>query len=405
VTTTAVPLPTTGERSPADRRAWRGAIATAVFVGLFVVLRLALQGWDLNNFVLPGSMVTHGPSTPAELHPTQGTGYDGQYVYRLARDPLTHVATDFGSTLDRPSYRQERIGLPVVAWALSGLTGLSAMVTILLVNALAVVGIGWLAAGYAVRHDRSPMWGVLVAAGPGLLIALSRDLTEPLAIFAALAGLFLWEQRRWAWAAVAFVVAVLTRETTLAIPAGIGIWTVAQGVRGGRPALRERLPRVIALVVGPLAVLVAWQLWLTARWGSYPSDPDNAGLGVPLVGVLKSLTGGALPSLPADGTQRGMVGSWTVERFALLAFLIYVAVIVWRSRASGELKAAWGCATLVAVSVGSWLWDAQFFRAAAEAWTLGLLVIIARPGIRARYALECAGLVSVFVGSVYLHLS
>ena len=44
------------------------------------------------------------------------SGYDGAFVYRLALDPFTEQPVAHGITLDNPSYRQQRIVLPLVAW-------------------------------------------------------------------------------------------------------------------------------------------------------------------------------------------------------------------------------------------------------------------------------------------------
>ncbi len=85
----------------------RAAVATGFgAVAAFLTVRL-IQSDGPGGFVLAGSPEST-TSAPSELH-HYGTGYDGQFVYRLALDPFTRAVTAHGMTLDLPAYRQQRI--------------------------------------------------------------------------------------------------------------------------------------------------------------------------------------------------------------------------------------------------------------------------------------------------------
>src|SRR5437588_9577196 len=93
--------------------AWDGtgrlfALSAALAVAL-ALLALAAHDWDVSGFVTAGTDVTDPARSPRGLHVDPGPGYDGQYFYRLALDPLTDRRTDFGIILDDAAYRQQRI--------------------------------------------------------------------------------------------------------------------------------------------------------------------------------------------------------------------------------------------------------------------------------------------------------
>src|SRR5215218_7757175 len=300
-----------------DSPGWAAALTAAVVL-VFVVLRLAANGGDPSAFVVAGDRFVDPRTAPAELTVREdSSGYDGAFVYRLALDPFTDQRVARGMTLDNPAYRQQRIGLPVTAWLVAAATPLPLPLILILVNALALVGAGWFGARFAQAYGRHASLGVLVAISPGLLIGLARDLNEPLAWLGLLAGLWWWRSERYPLAVAAFSAAALTRETTLVVVAGVGVWQLVALVRGGRQELRRRLPRILWLLV-PLACALAWQGWLYGVWGRLPVLSGQGNIGVPPFRMVTSLldhdggwldTGRDAPRLgvrPAAGAGAGL---------------------------------------------------------------------------------------------------
>jgi hypothetical protein len=216
---------------------------------------------------------------------------------------------------------------------------------------------------------------VLLAVSPGVLIGLARDLNEPLAWLGLLAGLWWWREERYPLAVVAFSAAALTRETTLVVVAGIGVWQLVALVRGGRAELRRRGPRVLWLLV-PLACALAWQGWLYGVWGRLPVLSGQGNIGVPPFRMVTSLLdhdGGWLDT----GRDALLSHLWLAERLWLLAFLALVAWSLPRTRLPRGMRLGWVFALLLALAP-AWERDVQFFRAATEAIGVGLLVLLAR---------------------------
>jgi hypothetical protein len=365
---------------------------------LFVAARDLTHGGRLGAFALGSSVFVH-PGATADLPVHTGTnGYDGQFYYRLALNPLTHQATAFHITLDNPPYRQQRIGLPATAWFVREVFRAPTSLALVLVNVLALVAIGWTGAVWARQYGRSTWWGLALAASPALVMALARDLTEPLATAALLVGLLSWTRRRWWLASFAFTVAVLCRETALAVLLGMGVWCFVRLLRGGLVRRRTAAAQVVALCV-PAAVEVAWQFHVREVWGGkLPTLSGSNQLGFSLLRPARSFFFNAHSiGLSHQGILDGI---WLVERFLLLALLIVVASGLLRSAAPPELRLGWVFAALLALTV-AWNQDVEFVRAANEAIVVGQLLLLARGGRVARVAVTGVLGWSALVAVVY----
>jgi hypothetical protein len=158
--------------------------------------------------------------------PGETEGYDGQFAYQIARDPLG--ASCF---LDVPAYRYQRILYPMVARVLalvaSPLRGAGTERglipwTLIAVNWLALVaGTGFtesLLTGRGVSRWYALSYGLF----GGLMMAVRLDLTEPLAYALVQAAVLGYERGplRARSAAGALALAALAKETTLLVAAG-----------------------------------------------------------------------------------------------------------------------------------------------------------------------------------------
>ncbi len=279
-------------------RPWHvvGLIALA-----YIALILARYSGDPVKFALVGTRFD--PGLPG------GTwGYDGQFAYQIARDPLG--ASRF---LDVPAYRYQRILYPLTAWALAMVasplfalrTGGLVPWTLIAVNVLALVAGTWftedILAGRGVNRWYALSYGLF----GGLMMAVRLDLTEPLAFALAQAAVLSYERGRARGAAGLLALAALTKETTLLVAAGfllsfalsrrwrdlaewavivgapfaalqvflrvwLGAWGVGSGGAMGTPfewipyrglwslaAIDARALAIIALIVTPMALLPA----------------------------------------------------------------------------------------------------------------------------------------------------
>jgi len=369
-------------------------VALALVVG-FVLVRLVLAT-SVAGFTVAGDRFVDPALTPDRLPVTQESGgYDGQFVYRLALEPWTQQRTDYGITLDNPAYRQQRIATPALAWAVGLLPGVSTALALLLVNVAALTVAAAFAVRLAVALGRHPVAGLVLAVPAGMPISLGRDLTEPVAWAAVLAGLWYARQQRWPATAAALTVAVLARETSLVVVAGLvaaQLWRLlSRDPRGNR--------RALAWLAVPAVTAVTWQLVLLRVWGVLPvrSGGTTSFAGQPVLRVLDTLAAG----VPGPTVLTAVV---TAERIGVLALFGYAAVALATRRAgtTGGEAVAWALSVLMALAVAGWTSDVQFLRAANEAIGLSVLVALSDRRSRAgRWALLLAAAMTCGVALEY----
>jgi len=177
----------------------------SILLLLFVVLT---RGYSALDFVHLGAVW-------AKYGPAGSWGYDGQFYYQLARDPI-HAY----QYMDNAPYRYQRIFYPLVVAVFSlGLTPLIPYV-MLLVNGLAIVLSVEMLSRLLAKHQLSPWFSLPIGLYFGQAAALLFDTAEPFALFLVCAGFWFIVQRRLSLAALCMGLAALTRETSVIFAAG-----------------------------------------------------------------------------------------------------------------------------------------------------------------------------------------
>jgi hypothetical protein len=173
-------------------------IICATYVGAVLVH----ADGDPLAFALLGTRFSTGEAAGSE-------GYDGQFAYYIARDPLGAVAH-----LDVPGYRYQRILYPLLAHVLA--LGQAEWIpwTLIVIN-LAAIGLGtWAAELLLVDMGVSRWYALAYGLYGGQLLALRADLNEPLAMGLVVWAMVAWSgQRRWTATAL-FSAAMLSKETS-----------------------------------------------------------------------------------------------------------------------------------------------------------------------------------------------
>ena len=272
-------------RSPVWRRAVARWLADAwppllvVILGYLAVTIVVLRAFDYN----PTGPIRIGDMLPADRFWTEhtlvqpGVGYDGQWFFYLAHDPLLR-APNPETYLDLPAYRYARILYPALAWALA--LGQPAAVpwSLLAVNLLAVV-VGTLAAIDIVRQLGANRWlAVGYAFSPPVLFGVAASLAEPAALALVAAGVALALRGRHWPAGLAMTLAVLAREPSILVPFGFGLYALA--LLDWRRA---------AAYLAPLSVPILWHLSILLRLGALPSAQSPTNFGVPFGGAYYRL--------------------------------------------------------------------------------------------------------------------
>ena len=202
--------------------------AVAGLIATLAATAFTLARWQtwahgrISRFILVGRHFATPSQLPHGMPVAKTYGYDGQFFYRLAINPLNFHHTAYGITMDRP-YRYMRVGYPALTWLVS--LGQHTLVPVMLVavNIAAIGALGYLGALFAAEGGRHALAGLLMPGYFGLITSLSRDTAEPLAAVCLLAGLLAIRGRRPLLAAALLAYGALTRETVMVAVAAIAI--------------------------------------------------------------------------------------------------------------------------------------------------------------------------------------
>jgi len=237
-------------------------------------------------------------------------GHDGRYFWVLARDPLLLNANRDAEVIDRPVYRAQRIGYPLLAapWRVGGEYAL--VWGLLVTNLVAIALGGYLAALLALDVGAPARAGLAFALCPGVVAAVLLDASDAVALAALLAAMLALRRGRTGRATAAAAIAVLAKEPSI-LPL-VGLATLAPGLRR-----RDR----VAVVAVPAAVGAAWGLY--ERWRFDWAPTRVLELGRPFWGYVDAYRRGWRP-----------VGNWhdAVTALALFPLAAFVGWRWWRSR-------------------------------------------------------------------------
>jgi hypothetical protein len=348
-----------------NRRVISAVAITAMLYGVLIVGRLACHRWDASFFIIAGEAFCDPLRAPQKLRISTLRGYDGQFYYRLALDPFTNQRVEYGITIDSPPYRQQRILYPVLAHILAlGRIG-AVPWSMIVVNYLAVCGLAFNAARLAELCTLPALYGLVIPFFPGVLLALDRDLPDPLAISLMVCALYFLHARRVAFAACMLALAVLTRETVILLAGALFVHSSWRALRK-QSAWAESV-----LLMIPLATYAAWQLWIFARWGTFGPAAGSGNLQrVPLSAVILLVQ--------AVHSALGYQPLQLIELLFLGGMVVLAASVFIQSTVNPGVKLAWlfYLALVAFLSSAVWVEDWAFMRGCAELMVLGFIIVM-----------------------------
>jgi hypothetical protein len=289
------------------------ALAVYLVVGASVGTQVGRTG-DPAALIVPGQDFVAPALLPPDAHVFQGAGYDGQFFFYLAQDPLLTGKAAGRDDLTSPyvdhiAYRYQRILLPALGWLTSWGHPRLLEWTLPMINLFAVLAAGFLLARFLAARGRSPWLSLVYMLSLGVLAGFANDLSDPLAASLFVAAVIWWVEERPAAAIAALTACLLTRELYL-IPVASVIAL----------ELVRRRQRGLAWLI-PLGVFAAWQVYLRVALAS-PVVPDVAARPspIPLLGAARKVHA----VLKSDYVG---AANWEVLFVALLLLLaVYFAV-------------------------------------------------------------------------------
>ena len=321
------------------------ALAALALACTFAFVLLSKRGFDPGRLVIAGDLYCDPQQVSSPVERNSG-GYDGQFYYRLALDPFTNRWSDYGIRLDVPTYRQQRIFFPFLAWALSLGNAFAVPAVFVLINIGAVALLAWSSASLLRDAGINAWWSAAVWMYPGWIVSMTRDCAEIVEV-ALLATTLLAVRRaksRWSvLAAILATCAALTKETAL-----LAIVVFAFSVP--------------AVAVAALAH-IALKLSLFRVWHAPPSLGAGR-FSIPFAGLVHSFS---VPHLFPVLT--------TIEIAAL--FLLAILAFASARRVPLTLVVAFTAYILLITPLDEafWIDDWWFLRATSEFWVLGGLIV------------------------------
>jgi hypothetical protein len=272
------------------RRLVAPVLIVAVVLALSIASGLVKYHGNLAGFIQFGREFAGDTHPPAGAPVNSPLGYDGQFFYVQALDPLLlHNSTVSALHAAGAGFRMQRFAYPALAFLLAAGQRGAIPFTLLAINVIVAIALAGGFAVYARRRGWSTLWAVPIALMPGMLLPVLRDLSDPLATATMLAGLLLWAGgRRWP-AALALTVAVLSREVmvlavlAVAAEAGVRMWRS----RGEPGAWRAILAAVWPVIALPAAAFALWEAYVTIRYGGAVGGSD---VGLPFVNLVNEVT-------------------------------------------------------------------------------------------------------------------
>ena len=182
-------------------------------------------------------------------------GYDGQFVYFIARDLNPTVVA---SHLDVPAYRYQRILLPLsarlLAFGRAELISWTIPIISIFFHTLGTFILSEILAGWGISRWYALVYGLWVGFG----LAIRLDLPEPMAYALVLSALYAEFKQKHLFAWVLLGLALFAKEVTILYVFAVGLAYLAE----------RRWKDVFGVILFSIIPYLAFQVWLFFTFGS-----------------------------------------------------------------------------------------------------------------------------------------
>ena len=258
------------------------ATATILLLLTFVSLRFAVGGFNASHFVVAGSDYVVASETPNTILVKDGQGYDGQFFYRYALNPLNFNKTAYGITVDEPSYRMQRIAYPAIVWALSLGNPKLVPPLMVLVNLLAFLGIIFFVLKLAKKLTVSTSYAIVPLFLYGLFMSLSRNLGEVVELFFFMGSVYYLFKKQTLMVLCFALLTLLTRETSI-----IAILFLLLALAISHYKNKEYLFSLLPIL--PLIAWLAWRIYVLKNMDSANLQQGYNHIGLPFKGIYDGM--------------------------------------------------------------------------------------------------------------------
>jgi len=254
-----------------SNKTWAPALITFLVLGLVVAWVIISSGSDPLALARLGTQYSHND-------PNGTQGYDGQFVYYIARD----LRPDGAAThLDVPAYRYQRILMPLLARLLC-FGNLEILPWTLAAIGIVAHSLGtWGLAAMLKNWGINPWYALVYGLWAGFVLAVRLDLPEPLAYGLVVAALLAASKEKQGTAWILYGLALFAKEVTL-------LFVAAQGLIY---LWRRQWRSALGLGLLTLLPFGLFQLWLWHTFGALGlgsgGDMTTPFEWIPLMGLFR----------------------------------------------------------------------------------------------------------------------
>jgi hypothetical protein len=351
----------------------RAALCAAIYATVACLYTFALlvrTHFDVSRFVRAAP-----PNTdPALADPSltivpADWAFDGQCFYRLAIAPFSNATRVGGVGFDYPALRGSRIGMGLVGYVLSAGQTPLVPAALMLTNVLSFVLLGVFAGLLAQSFGHHALWGLVLIVWPGFAYSFALDTAEILAVTCLAGGLLALRSNRTSWAAIGLSGAVLTRESTVAVVAGLFIAAAFVIVRRDAANRRTAVRTLLASGIAGTA-FIGIQVYGRVQFGDWPlHSSGEQNVGAPFSGIA-----GNIHRLWPLNTPHLLLEASTT--LLITAVGVAATVVLLRSGATTAEKVGWIFAGLMLIAItGPWVGASSTMRASTEFALMAAVVI------------------------------
>lgn len=251
---------------------------------LFVVARFSFGGFNFSHFIVAGSDFVQADTEHPNLIINEGQGYDGQFFYRYAHNPLNFEKTAFGVTVDHIEYRIQRIVYPAIVWLIS-LGGNKTLIPFLLVllNALAFMGIFFISLKIREHYNADKLLAILPIFLFGAYMSLARDTSEIFEVFFFSLAIYSIIKENVFLFTLSILLSIFSRETSLIAIGPLTFLYVLKLIKANK--LNGLLILKLISLSIPFVAIVCWKYYLHVSIHSEVLVDGSQNLSLPFVGV------------------------------------------------------------------------------------------------------------------------
>jgi len=223
-------------------------LLTLILMVILATSVTMIEGGDPLNLARIGTLYGDNESGGTE-------GYDGQFVYFIARDLKPTIVSPH---LDVPAYRYQRILLPLsarlLAFGRAELIPWTIPLISIFFHSVGTFILSEILAGWGISRWYALVYGLWVGFG----LAIRLDLPEPMAYALVLSALYAEFKQRHLLAWILLGLALFTKEVTILYVFAVGFSYITE----------RRWKDIFGIILISVIPFLAFQVWLWITFGS-----------------------------------------------------------------------------------------------------------------------------------------